>query len=138
MIKLAGMEDTGLTDSKTGKKIRISTTTRLIYRKTYPAEYGELRNQRLNQLIAEDFVKASGSVVHYFRLGDKGSRTDYKPEGAEEGKVYANVAEIRGTSASFFVSSVRESYIDILTIQNSWKKPRYQGSKNNPIALGDS
>lgn len=132
------MEDTETTDPKTGKKIRISTTTRLIYRKTYPQEYGELRNARLNQIIAEDFIKSGSSVVHYFRLGDSGSRGDYEPLGAEPGKVYANVAEIRGTSSSFFISAIKDNNIDILTIQNSWKKPRYKGSASNPIELGDS
>ena len=139
MLKIAGLEDSDITDPATGKKIRISTTIRLMYRKAYPNEYGPMRNARLNIEIAKDFVNNSSNVLHYFRLGKKDrSRADYKPSGAKSGQVYANVAEIRGTSSSFFISAIKDSSIDILTIQNSWLKPKYKGSKDDPIALGDS
>jgi len=126
--KRAAMESAESTDPKTGKKIRVSTTTRLIYRETYPTEYGHLRNSRLNQVIARDFIQASSQVVHYFRLGT----------GDDSGTTHRGVAEIRGNSSSFFISAIREGYIDILTIQNDWLKPKYKGSSDNPIALGDS
>jgi len=139
MLKQAGLEDTEITDSKTGKKIRVTTTVRMMYRKAYPQEYGDMRNARLNIAIAKDFIQNSGNVLHYFRLGKKEkSRSEYSPLGAEKGQVKANVAEIRGTSSSFFISAIKESTVDILTIQNSWLKPKYKGSQDDPIALGDS
>ncbi len=137
MDKIATLEETEITDPKSGKAIRISTTARLVYRKMYPADYGSLRNARLNLIIAKEFVQNSGHVLHYFRLGKKGPRTEHKPSGGEEGQIYANVAEIRGTSKFFFISAIKENSIDILTIQSNWLKPKYQGSKENPIALGD-
>lgn len=138
MLKLASLETTEVKDSKTGKEIRVSTTARLIYRKAYPNEYGSMRNHRLNMTIAKDFVNNAGNVLHYFRLGKKESpRHEYKPVGSG-GDIYANVAEIRGTSSSFFISAIKENTIDILTIQTSWLKPKYKGSHEEPIALGDS
>lgn len=139
MLKLAGLEDSDMSDPKTGKKIRISTTVRLIYRKAYPDVYGSMRNSKLNIVIAKDFIKNSNNVLHYFRLGSKGqSRTEYKPPGHVSGEVYANVAEIRGSTSSYFISALKDNSIDILTIQASWLKPRYMGSSEKPIALGDS
>lgn len=38
MFKGAKLEDSEITDPKTHRQIRISTTTRLIYRKLYPQE----------------------------------------------------------------------------------------------------
>lgn len=122
MLKIASIEETEITDSKTGKKIRISTTTRLLYRKINPQEYASMRNARLNLIIAEDFASQSGNVLHYFRLGKEGRD---------------GVGEIRGSASAYFISAVKDEFIDILTIQRSWLKPKYQGSRENPIALGD-
>lgn len=139
MEKTAALEETEITDPSSGKKIRVSTTTRLLYRKAYPQEYGSMRNARLNQVIAKDFASNSNNVLHYFRLGKKGApRHEHKPEGAEEGKIYGNVAEIRGNASSFFISAIQDDTIDILTIQNSWIKPKYKGSQDEPMALGDT
>ena len=139
MKKVAALEETEVVDPSSGKQIRVSTTTRLLYRKAYPQEYGNMRNARLNQEIAEDFASNASNVLHYFRLGKKGtSRTEYRPPGAEEGNIYGNVAEIRGSSTSFFISAIQDNTIDILTIQNSWLKPKYRGSEEKPMALGDS
>ena len=139
MNKTAALEETEVVDPSSGKQIRISTTTRLLYRKAYPQEYGDMRNARLNQAIAKDFASNSGNVLHYFRLGKRGApRNEHKPEGAEEGKVYGNVAEIRGNASSFFISAIQDDTIDILTIQNSWIKPKYKGSQDKPMAFGDT
>lgn len=137
MLKLAKLEETELSDSKTGKNIRVSTTTRLLFRKLYPELEAE-RNGRLNIIIAKEFIKNASNVLHYFRLGKKEeTRSDYETDGAEPGKVYADVAEIRGNQSFFFISAIRDNYIDILTIQTSWLKPKYKGSTENPIALGE-
>lgn len=98
-----------------------------------------MRNVQLNDLIAREFAKNANQVLHYFRLGDADqTRTEYQPPGAEPGKVYADVAEIRGSSSFFYISAIRGEYIDILTVQSSWLKPRYRGSREKPIALGDT
>lgn len=122
MIKQASLEETEITDPRHGKEIRISTTTRLIYRKAYPQEYGAMRNARLNQVIAKEFAAQANSVLHYFRLGESG----------REG-----VAEIRGNASSFFIAAIKDDSVDVLTIQNSWFKPKYRGTRENPIELGD-
>lgn len=139
MNKTAALEETEEVDPNSGKRIRISTTTRLLYRKAYPQEYGDMRNVRLNQVIAKDFISNANNVLHYFRLGKRGTpRNEHKPLGAEEGKIYGNVAEIRGSTSSFFISAIQDDTIDILTIQNSWLKPKYKGSQEEPMELGDT
>lgn len=133
------LEETKISDSSTGRHIRISTTVRLMYRKAYPDEYGHLRNARLNQIIARDFVANSSNILHYFRLGKKDkSQADYQPPGAEKGKVYSGTGEIRGSSSFYFISAIKDDSIDILTVQASWLKPKYKGSESDPIEMGDS
>ena len=115
MIKLAGLEETETTDPHSGLKIRVSTTTRKMYRYIFRGHEEEsLRNARLNEFIASEFAKSSSKVVHYFMLG--------KPGDPDRSK-----AEIRNKtgSAMFFISIERGSYIDILTLQSAWKSPKY-------------
>lgn len=115
MIKLAGLEETMITDPNTGLKIRVSTTTRKMYRHIYRGQEHEfMRNARLNEVIANDFAGSSDKVVHYFKLGKAGD-----PERAK--------AEIRNRAGSvmFFIAIERGSYIDILTLQSAWKSPKY-------------
>lgn len=127
MKKEAALEETEVVDPSSGKPIRVSTTTRLLWRKSYPEEYGHMRNARLNVLIAEEFADKANQVVHYFRLGKTGkARSEFEPPGAEEGKVYADVGEIRGDSSFYYISAIRSDSIDILTIQNAWVKPKYR------------
>jgi hypothetical protein len=115
MIKLAGLEDTMVTDPNTGLKIRVSTTTRKMYRYIFRGqEYEGMRNAKLNELIAQDFAGSSDKVVHHFRLGKSGESDRPK-------------AEIRNRAGSvmFFIAIERGSYIDILTLQSAWKSPKY-------------
>jgi hypothetical protein len=119
MKKIAGLEATDVNDPKTGLTISVSTTTRKMFRKMYPEQYGGMRNVRLNYVIAEEFAKSSANVVHYFRLGkDKD----------------AGVAEIRsGGSGVYYISAIRERSVDILTVQASWLQPKYKGSASSPM-----
>jgi hypothetical protein len=115
MIKLAGLEDTMVTDPGTGLKIRVSTTTRKMYRHIYRGQEQEyMRNARLNEFIANEFAASSDKVVHYFKLGNASD-----PDRAK--------AEIRNKSGSamFFIAIERGSNIDILTLQSAWKSPKY-------------
>jgi hypothetical protein len=88
-----------------------------------PQEYGMMKNFKLNLVIANDFLHQASNLLHYFRLGPGGKN---------------GVAEIRGNSSSFFISAIKDETIDILTIQNSWLKPKYKGAPDNPIELGDT
>lgn len=133
------LEDTDIKDPATDLSIRISTTVRILYRKAYPNEYGTMRNARLNYVIAKEFISNSNKVIHYFRLGKKKSpQNEFKPPGSEEGKVYTGVGEIRGAGSFYFVSARKSDTIDILTIQASWLKPKYRGSAEKPIEVGDT
>jgi hypothetical protein len=116
--KLAGMEETGISDSATGLPIYISTTTRLKYRYIYRNNpelgYSSMRNARLNEIIAKDFVNSSGKVVHHFKLGKKG----------EEDRGTGEIRNRNGT-VMFFISAIKDGQINILTLQSAWKSPKY-------------
>jgi hypothetical protein len=115
--KYAGFEETEVTDPKTGLTIRVSTTTRMMYRhymyKGDP-EYTSMRNVKLNAFIAHQFAESADNVKHEFKIGTSGD--DNRPK-----------AELRNlkNSTMFFVSVPRGSHIDILTIHNGWKSPKY-------------
>lgn len=118
IIKLAGLEETGISDPETGLPIYISTTTRLVYRhmyRNYPdLGYSTMRNARLNQIIAEEFANSSSKVVHHFKLGKSGDSE-------------RAVGEIRNRNGTvmFFISAIGGSSINILTLQSAWKSPKY-------------
>ena len=115
MIKSGGLEQTDKSDSRTNRDIAVSTTTRIMFRKLWPEEYGHLRNTKLNDVIATTFMQNSSNVYHYFWI-DKENRT---------------IAEIRGgPSGIFFISALRGNRIDILTVQSSWKAPKYRPRKD--------
>lgn len=128
MKKFADMEITEVDDPGTGKTVAVSTTVRLLFRQAWPEKYGDMRNSRLNYEIAKDFIANSGNVLHYFRLGT----------GDESGTGHSGVAEIRaGGSSFFYISAIRSKSIDILTMQADWIRPKYEGSADNPLVLGE-
>ena len=59
-----GIEDSGITDSKTGLPIRISIGVRKLYRTTFDEQGAS--NKEINQIMASDFSSDAGGVVHYF------------------------------------------------------------------------
>lgn len=119
------MEKTGLTSSKYGKEIRVSTTARLYYRNIInPERYKLMKNEILNKIIAKEYLKQP--TLHYFKLG-YGSK----------GTPHRGTAEISGSGSRIYISAIRESYIDILTLQDKWFEVRYKGSALDPIELGD-
>lgn len=129
MRKFGALEETETTDSGTGRSIRVSTTARLRFREMFP-RYADERNVRLNARIAKIFSRAGNQIMHHFKL-----------KSAEEGAV--EYAEIRqGPVGDFFyISAIRNGYIDILTLQDDWRKPKsgkgvtkYPGSSAEPIA----
>jgi len=64
MFKYAGVEETKVSDSNSGKKIYISTTARLAFRKAWP-DKANVRNHILNDFIANMF--AGGSKSGHFK-----------------------------------------------------------------------
>lgn len=119
MVKIAGFESSEKTDPRNDKDIYISVTARKIFRKMYP-RFSNTRNNIVNEIIANDFIKNTNNVIHLFWL-DKEKRV---------------IAEIRkGFSGVFYISAIRNNRVDILTFQSSWLKPKYK--KVSPIEMGD-
>jgi hypothetical protein len=121
IIKFAGFDETEITDPETGLKIRVSITTRKVFRHLYKTSedlgYSHMRNDLLNEVIAKDFILGAQKIVHRFKLKS------------------GEFAEIRNKprTVMFYISAIRDNTIDILTIQNGWKSPKYTkryGMKN--------
>lgn len=112
------MEESGLSDSATGRKIRVSVTVRKLYREI--EQYQGLRNAKLNQIIAKDFSSQGSQVLHHFRL-TKGSKKE--------------VGEIRGSADIYYISALRDGYIDILTMQGRWVEPKYRVKESSKLDL---
>lgn len=116
MRKISALEDTTISDPNSGKIIRISTSTRIYFRRAFP-DYSHVRNERLNLVIAKEFAKASSKVLHYFPLK--------KGTGKSSDGISEDMAQIRGNKNYFFIGIVRGSNIDVIAVQTSWLKPRY-------------
>jgi hypothetical protein len=58
MIKIAGPEDSGITDRVTGRRVFVTTTVRKAFRAANPS-WAKVRNALLNAAIANDFARAS-------------------------------------------------------------------------------
>jgi hypothetical protein len=111
------MEESGVKDLSTGFPIRVSITVRKFYRKTLPETYGPMRNANLNKEIANDFNHQSSKILHYFPLSKKGPR---------------EIGEIRGSGNMYYISAIRNGFIDVLAIKEGWlkvKKPIKHHSK---------
>lgn len=116
------MEESSKTDPATKRRIRVSVSVRKFYRTL--EEYQSIRNIKLNEIVAEDFADTAGSVLHHFAL-TKGAG------GKKE------IGEIRGNSNLYYISAIRDNYIDILAIQGSWVKPKYIIKDPSKLYLGD-
>lgn len=66
MIKLAGIEDSGVTDRVTGKRIYVTVTARKKFRLANPT-WSKVRNKLLNTAIATDFAR-SKPQAKYFKV----------------------------------------------------------------------
>ena len=133
MIKQSGLEDSDKSDPVHGKGIRISTTVRIAYRKVFHdpdfRDFTHTRNSVLNDIIAQDFINSSSKIVHYFPLSlNAGGSKDVNGQKA--------IGEIRnltiggGGVTHFFVSIIREGYIDILTLQGKYMKTKTKTKQN--------
>jgi len=130
MLKTAEMEDSGLIDSVTGKKIKVSTTTRMKYREFFRGQSTpgyddnkieslfQLNNRELNEEIAKDF--SAGEVVHMF-IGRDSDLTS-KPKKIVWIEIRKNQVRKRG-SFNFFIAKRFGDSINILKITQGYKKP---------------
>lgn len=99
MLKTGGIEVTKVSDSASGKKISISTTARLAFRKTWPDKAG-VRNSILNDFIANMFAGGSDS-------GQFTPRT-----GGGEGK-------IRNVQGSRFIAIATDDGVRVIAVKGS-------------------
>jgi hypothetical protein len=111
IIKVAEIEDTGVVDPGTGFSIRASTATRKFFRKVF--EDTSVSNEKLNAIIANDFAKDSGNIFHHFKSKKPGE--DAWIEIRKSNLGYIN----------YYISVIRDGYIDIIVIQPDLKfQPR--------------
>lgn len=100
MIKEAGLENSGVVDGETtGRAVFVSTTARMYFRQSFP-DYAKVRNNIVNQYLANMFAQAS--PTDYFRP-KKGS--------AEE------VGEIREAGGGKFIGIIANDHVRVLAIK---------------------
>jgi hypothetical protein len=126
MIKLSGFESSKVTDSATGKEIKVSTTARIQYRwlyRNYESELQSTRNEALNEIIGKDYAGSSGedNVVHRFRLGSSSIETKSR----EVAEIRKFVPSDRARAFNFFLAVERVDAVYILAVKQSWKSPKY-------------
>ena len=124
--KIAGAEDSGLTDPRTNLPIRVTTTARVNYRRYFNQAWAEksgrdwyedLRNSELNSIIAQDFAASHTEVVHLF-LSSSSDITSKKRTWIEVRKVSTS------RPFNFFFSIIRDDGIDIIGTNTRYNKPR--------------
>jgi hypothetical protein len=106
--------DTGVIDPKRGKKIRVNTTVRKIFKQDYgstafpPNPIKTFQNAgilELSKYIAELYAKNSDKVQHVWKAPSKSE----------------NIMEIRGAGRNqWFVTILGEEYCDIVSVQGQW------------------
>ena len=101
MIKISALENTLITDDKTGKQISVSTSARIYWRRYFSQQFGKYRNADLNEVIASDVSKAT--IIHRFLLKS------------------GNIGEIRKSSKFYYVVSITDSSADVLVVQGGMK-----------------
>jgi len=123
MYKKAEIEDSGLTDPRTNLPIRISTTTRIKYRKYFDERYThrdvlyDLSNRQLNEIIAQDFAASADGALHMFL--SKSSSIDTKK------REWIEIRQVSTRRAfNYFFSIIRPNGIDILTTSTRYVRPR--------------
>ena len=92
------LEDSKITDSKTGKRIYITVATRKAFRAVNP-EWAHVRNSVLNSAIGADFSRAEPQ------------KRPFKPRGEENA-----VGQARGGANGTYIAIITSSYIKIVTV----------------------
>lgn len=118
MIKKAGPEATAHTDPSTGKKIYVSTSARITFRKLHPEWIkAKTKNSALNDEIAKQF--AAAPVMEIFLS---------KKNKSESG-------DVRGTESSKFICIHRNSYVLVIAAKGAHNLPPPPASKELPSAI---
>lgn len=117
IYKEAGLEKSSMTDPRTKRVIRVSTTVRLEYEKHYPKIYKPMSNVVLNDIIAQDFAASYQNAVHgFFTKSSNMSTMKREP------------IEIRIIAVdrpfNVFFSIIREGSIDVINASKVWKRPK--------------
>ena len=122
--KTAALEETGLSDPRHGKPIRVSTTVRKKYREYFGELWSgkrdilyDLRNNQLNEIIAQDFAASYQDVKHMFPAGSSDIDSRQK-EWIEIRKVYSRAA------FHFFLAVIRPSSVDVISTTTRYHKPK--------------
>ena len=101
LYKLAGIE-------KAQNGIGVSTSCRIYARKFYASQgnmiWATARNDKVNDLLAQDFVSAN--LLHRFKLRS------------------SEIAEIRKSGTFIYVAVMRHGSYDIIVLQKAYKEPR--------------
>lgn len=126
----AALEPSSITDPRTGRIIRVAVPVRIKYRKYFQGQTsGEmtremlhiLNNKELNDEIAKDFAASANDVAHMFISKDS-DRSARPPR-----IVWMEIRkQQRGPRAifNFFISKINEGFIDILTVTQTYIKPK--------------
>lgn len=115
--KMPSKVDTGITDEKTGKTIRVTTTVRRIFRQDFgqtafpPDPNKTFDNAGIKELSEYAARLFSAGTVQY----------QWENPAKPETETSGGPLEIRsfGTN-SYFVASIKDSTIDIVSIQSKW------------------
>lgn len=109
--------ETGVMDSVHSLPIRVSTTARNLFRKDYgdtpfPPDtsrtFATIGIKELSEYIAKIYSSKAGGITHSFPLKDE------------------SVGEIRSFGPNrFFVSSIKDDAIDLISIQGKWFSEKY-------------
>lgn len=126
LIKVAGAEDSGMTDPRTGLQIYVTTTVRKKYREYFSEAkslkhnrevYSDLRNNELNQIIAQDFAASAEGVRHYF-LANSSDIATRKRQWIEIRQVHSKRPFI------FFLAIIGSGYINLIGTTTRFIQPR--------------
>lgn len=101
MRKDAGLENSKVADSQYGLAIFVSTTARVTFRQANPS-YAKVRNDMVNQIIAQSFSQSN--PVGYFKT----------KVGGDEG-----VGEIRESGSSKFIAMIYGSHVSVIAVKKS-------------------
>lgn len=137
-INKVALELTSVTDPRTNLEINVSTAVRKKYREYYSgqevsahtrADYSNMSNVELNEIIAQDFAASASNAKHMF-LARTSSLETRKREWIEIRKV----GVIR--PFNFFFSVIRKNSIDIIAISTIYKKPRKARAPITDVTAG--
>ena len=100
IIKEAGLEDSGVNDSKSGERIYVSTTARKYFREQFPS-HAKTRNIVINKYLADMFSKASSTAT-------------FSPKNDT-----ASLGEIREVGGGKLIGITYTNYVKLIAIKGS-------------------